>query len=327
LSLLILLAIVIWAIATRRFSEWREILFLTVPPLFYLAIAMGSGMNIGIRHILPMYLFFAVLIGGATSKLIQANRKWAYAVAVLLLFQAISVSRTFPAYVAYANELWGGPSNVHTLLSDSNADWAQQLKSVKTYLDGRNIKDCWFIYFAEGVIDTRYYGLPCKQLPTADSLWVREPLMAPPVVEGTVLISAGDHSGFEFGPGKLNPYEEFKSLKPKDIIDYGVLVYEGRFEIPLAASIGHEQQAQFLREEKRLPEALAEAQKAVEFAPYAVGPNALVGDLLTDLNRADEARPYYEKALANAKSVEPEFQIGWVAGLEKKLNGNKPAAP
>jgi hypothetical protein len=327
LALLIFLLIVIWAIATRRFTEWREILFLIVPPVFYLIIAMSSGMNIGVRHILPMYLFFAVLIGGATSKLIQANRKWAYAVAVLLLFQAISVSRTFPAYVAYANELWGGPSNVHTLLSDSNADWAQQLKSVKTYLDERNIEDCWFIYFAEGVIDTKYYGLPCKQLPTADSLWVREPANAPPVIEGTVLISAGDHSGFEFGPGKLNPYEEFKSLKPKDNIDFGVLVYEGRFEIPLAASISHEQRAQILREEKKLPEALAEAQKAVEFAPYAVGPNALAGDILTDLNRADEARPYYQKALTNAKTVEPEYQIGWVEGLQNKLNGNKPAAP
>ena len=327
LSLLIFLLIVTWAIATRRFNEWREILFLIVPPVFYLIIAMSSGMNIGVRHILPMYLFFAVLIGGVASKLIEGNRKWAYAVAVLLLFQAISVSRTFPAHVAYANELWGGPSNVHTLLSDSNADWAQQLKSVKTYLDERNIKDCWFIYFGEGVIDAKYYGLPCKQLPTADSLWVREPANAPPVIEGTVLISAGDHSGFEFGPGKLNPYEEFKSLKPKDNIDFGVLVYEGRFEIPLAASISHEQRAQNLREEKKLPEALVEAKQAVELAPYAVGPNALVGDLLTDMNRPDEARPYYEKALTNAQTVEPEYQIGWVEGLQSKLNGSKPAAP
>ena len=82
-----------------------------------------------------------------------------------------------------------------------------------------------------------------------------------------------------------------------------------------------------MREEKKMAEALAEAQQAVELAPYAVGPNALVGDLLSDLNRADEARPYYERALANAKSVEPEFQLGWVEGLEKKLNGNRPAAP
>jgi len=40
--------------------------------------------------------------------LIQANRRWAYAIAVLLIFQAVSTTRTFPAFMAYANELWAG---------------------------------------------------------------------------------------------------------------------------------------------------------------------------------------------------------------------------
>ena len=233
LSFLILLLVAIWAIATRRLTAWREILFLTIPPVFHLIIAMSSGMNIGVRHILPMYLFFSVLIGGAAWKLIQHNRRWAYAVVALLIFQAISTSRTYPAYLAYANELWGGPSQTYRLLSDSNVDWGQQLKSVKRYLDQRGIKDCWFIYFAEGVVDTNYYGIPCKPLPTADSLWVREPANAPPVIDGTVLISAGDLSGYEFGAGPLNPYEQFKSLRPTAVIDYGVFVYDGHFEIPI----------------------------------------------------------------------------------------------
>jgi hypothetical protein len=37
------------------------------------------------------------------------------------------------------------------------------------------------------------------------------------------------------------------------------------------------------------------------------------------MNRSDEARPYYEKALHLAETVQPEFQIGWVEGLKKKL--------
>jgi hypothetical protein len=319
LSLMLLLGIAIWAIAARRLTGWREILFLTVPPIFHLIIAMSSGMNIGVRHILPMYLFFAVLIGGATSKLIEKKRVWAYAVVALLVFQAISASRTYPAYIAYANELWGGPGEVHKLLSDSNADWGQQLKSVKRYLDQRNIKDCWFIYFAEGVVDASYYGIPCKPLPTQDSMWVKEPANAPPAIDGTVLVSAGDLSGFEFGPAELNPYEQFKSLKPVAVIDYGVFVYEGHFEIPLAASISHSQKAGWLLDAHQLPEALAEAQQALAFAPDAVKPNALMGDILIEMNKPEEARPFYQKALRQAKTVAPEFQIGWVAGLEKKV--------
>ena len=320
LSFLILLLLAIWAMATRRLAAGREILFLTVPPIFYLIIAMSSGMNIGVRHILPMYLFLSVLIGGAAWKLIERNRRWAYLIVALLIFQALSTSRSYPAYLAYANELWGGPSQTYKLLSDSNSDWGQQLKDVKRYLDQRGIKDCWFIYFAEGVVDTHYYGIPCKPLPTADSLWVNEPANAPPVIDGTVLISAGDLSGFEFGAGALNPYEQFKSLRPTAVIDYGVFVYDGHFEVPLAASLGHSQKAQWLLDAHHLSEALGEAQQAVALAPADVKTNALLGDIFTAMGRPDEGRGFYQKALALAKTVEPAFQIGWVKGLEQKLD-------
>ena len=325
LTFLILFAIMIGAIVAGKYRPWREILFLSVPPVFYFLVAMGSGMNIGVRHILPIYIFFAVLIAGMMASLIRRQRAWAYVVVAWLAFQAVSVARTYPAYVAYANELWGGPANVHNLLSDSNSDWAQQLKDVKTYLDRRGAKDCWFIYFAEGVVDYSYYGIPCKPLPTADSLWIREPANAPPAVDGPVLISAGDLSGFEFGAGPLNPYEQFKSLKPTAVIDYGVFVYDGHFEIPLAASLGHSQRAQAYLQAKAYPEALAEAQQAVALASDWVKPNALMGDALTALNRPDEASPYYEKALHLAKTVEPEFQVGWVEELEKKVASSREA--
>jgi len=322
LPFLLLLLITIWAIAARRFTAWREIYFLTIPPLFYLIIAMSSGMNIGVRHILPMYLFFYVLIGGATAKLIRENRRWIFLVIALLIFQAISTWRSYPAYLAYANELWGGPPRVHELLSDSNSDWGQQLKDVKHYLDRRNIKNCWFIYFGEGVIDASYYGIPCKPLPTMDSLWVDEPANAPPAIDGTVLISAGDLSGFEFGPAPLNPYEQFKSLRPVAVIDYGVFVYQGHFEIPLAASIGHSQKAQWLLDAGRLPEALSEAQQAIALAPDAVRPNLVLGDIFTVMQRPAEARVCYQKALTLAQTVEPAFQVGAVEDLKSKLGLN-----
>ncbi len=319
LSFLLLLLLAIWAIATRRLTAWREILFLTIPPLIHLIVAMSSGMNIGVRHILPMYLFLSVLVAGAAWKLSEHNRRWSYVIVALLLFQAASTIRTYPAYLAYANELWGGPSQTYRLLSDSNSDWGQQLKDVKRYLDRNHIQDCWFIYFAEGVVDASYYGIPCKPLPTADSLWVNEPANAPPAIDGIVLVSAGDLSGFEFGAAPLNPYEQFKFLRPIAVIDYGVFVYQGHFEIPLAASIGHSQKAQALLDDRHLPEALAEAQQALALAPDAVQPNALMGDILTAMQRPAQARESYQRALTLAKTIQPDFQIGWVSGLEKKL--------
>ena len=319
LPFLFLLGLAAWMIATRRMTGLREILFLTIPPAFHLAIAMSAGMNIGLRHILPMYPFLYVLGAGALGKMIERNRRWIYVAVVLVLWQAISATRTFPASMAYANELWGGPSQTYKYLSDSNADWGQQLKSTKAYLESHGIKDCWFIYFAEGPVNMKDYGIPCKPLPTIGTLWLEETVDAPAAVDGPVLISAGTLSSFEFGPGPLNPYEVFKHAEAAASIDYAVFVFNGHFEIPLAAALSHTQRAQFLVKDKRFDDALAEAQQAVTLAPNAVKTNALVGDILTDMGRSQEAVPYYQKALQLATTVEPEFQIGWVDGLRQKL--------
>ena len=316
--LLLLLAVV--AIAMKKLTCWRELLYLTIPPAFHFLVAMSSKMNIGVRHILPVYVFGAVLIAGAVSAFIKQDRRWAYAVAVLIAFQAVSSARTFPAYVAYANEFWGGPSQTYKYLTDSNVDWAQQLKSTKRYLEQRGIKDCWFVYFGEGVIETNYYGVPCKPLPTMDSLWVEKKIAPPAAIDGTVLISAGDLSGFEFGEGPtLNPYEQFKHIKPTAVIDYGVFVYEGHFEIPLAAAIGHAQKAWDLMGQKQPEQALVEAQRAAELAPDSVMAQRTLGDALTALNRRDEARACYERALTLATTVQPEFQADAVPELQKKI--------
>ena len=57
LGLLILLALVPLSLARSRIEHWRELLFLIVPAAIYFGVAMASGMNIGVRHILPVYPF------------------------------------------------------------------------------------------------------------------------------------------------------------------------------------------------------------------------------------------------------------------------------
>jgi tetratricopeptide (TPR) repeat protein len=281
---------------------------------------MSSQMNIGARHILPIYPFLYVLAAGALVRLFPSSKFWIYAAALLLIWQAASALRTYPAYMAYGNELWGGPANVHKYLADSNDDWAQQLIATQKYLDARGIKDCWFVYFAAGVTDTESYGVPCKVLPITETLyWLNYPLDVPPVIDGTVLVSAGDLTGFEFGPAPLNPYEIFKSAKPVDVIQHGIYVYQGRFEIPLAAGLSHAQKAQNFLAANNSAAALDEAQQAVQLAPDSVPTNQAMGDALAAQNRRDEARPYYEKALHLAQTVQPEFQVGSIPDLQKKL--------
>ncbi|HKV35436.1 MAG TPA: glycosyltransferase family 39 protein [Pyrinomonadaceae bacterium] len=318
-GVLLLLLLSLGVVVTRRLKRGREIIFLVIPVIFYLLVALTVGMNIGVRHILVVYVFLYVLIGGAAWSLIQANRKWAYAVGVLLLVHVVSSVAAFPNYIPYANELWGGPSQTHKYLTDSNSDWGQQLKSVKQYLDDRGVKECWFVYFAAGVVETDYYGIPCKPLPTLTTMWLNLPIDVPRWINGPVLISASNLSGVELGPGSLDPYGQFKLLKPTAVIDRGVFVFDGTFDMPLAAAISKAQKARNLAEAKQLDQAFQEVQEAVALAPDSIQTQLALGDILRELGQPQQARAAYEKALQLAKTIEPEFQIRSVPEIEERL--------
>ena len=326
LALLVLLLLVPIAIALRGPERKREIWFLAIPAVIYFGVAMLSGMNIGVRHILPVYPFLMIFAGWAAAELIRRKRRWAYAIVLLLALDAVSSLRVFPVYLAYANELWGGPANTYKYLSDSNVDWGQQLKAVKKYLDARHVKNCWFAYFADVVADPAYYGIPCKPLPTIASVWLlpstqglQNLRQVPSSIDGPVLISAGVLSGYEFGPGPLNPYDQFQRLTPTAVIQYGVFVFDGHFDIPLASALNDVTDAQLLDNAGQIDQALADAENAVRLAPDSVRTQGELGQILMKLNRPGDARPHFEQALTAATTIRPEFQVGWVAGLRAEL--------
>src|SRR5271165_1404030 len=317
---LVLLGMSVWAIVRRKLPV-REVWFLALPPALYLAVAMSAHMNIGMRHVLPMYAFLTVLEAAAAMALARESRRWTYVLVMVLAFQVVTSVKAYPEYIPYANELWGGSSQTYKLLSDSNADWGQQLKATSRYLQQRGVKDCWFSYFAEGVVPYQYYGIPCKPLPTPDAQWIGEKFDVPVEIDGPVLISGSNLSGYEYGPAELNPYAQFQELKPTAVIQNGVYVFEGHFALPMAAAIGHVQKANEFQAAKRLDEALAEAQTAVTLAPTSVKANVTLGDVLRAMGREDEARRSYEKALKLAQTIAPEFQVGWVETVRGKLEG------
>jgi hypothetical protein len=319
LTFLILLAVGVWAVVTGRVQERRATLYMTIPAALYLVLAIGGGMNIGVRHVLPVYVFLTAAVAGAAWALIQQNRRWLYVVVALLVFQAASVLHSFPAYIAYANEAFGGPADVHKYLSDSNSDWGQQLKAVKRYVDQRGIRECWIAYFGQGPLDYRSYGIPCKPLLTASSMYSPAALDVPPAIDGTVFVSACTLSGFEFGPPPLAPYEQFKTLKPVAVIDYGVFVFEGHFEIPLVSALSHVVRAGASLRAKDPQGARAEARLAEELAPESAVVLETVGRALDATHESDTAVDYYRRALAIAQATHPEFQARSIAGLQQRL--------
>ena len=321
IGFLILLLVLPVAVAKRHRGQWRELLFLAIPAAVYFIAAMGSDFNIGIRHILPVYPFLSILAAYGAWVLGRAHKIWLCAVWVLVLFHVVSSAHSFPNYLPYANEIWGGPTKTYKVLTDSNVDWGQQLKVTRKYLDERGIQDCWFDYFARMAADPAYYKIPCKTLPQR---------LGPPVenmparIAGTVLISVTELSPAVWGPGDLNPYARFRDVRPDDMIADGVFVFHGEFDVPLLAAMSHAQAAENLLANGTLSDdqarqALAEVQAAVSLAPDSVGIQAALGDTLSALHRNDEARAAYQHALTLAETNYPEFQRGWLPGLKRML--------
>src|SRR5207302_6999407 len=126
---------------------------------------------------------------------------------------------------------------------------------------------CWFAYTVEPAIPFRAYGIPCKILPTMDSMWFGLKTDTPPVIQGPVFISHIPLTFYESGSMLLNPYREFMRLKPTAVIENGVFVYDGTFQVPYAAAFDRAVTSGDLLTQHQPEQALAEAQAAVALAP------------------------------------------------------------
>jgi 4-amino-4-deoxy-L-arabinose transferase-like glycosyltransferase len=290
-------------------EKWRSTLYFLLPALMYFAVSLASTMDIGIRHILPVYPFF-VLIAAATAVALARWRSWGvYAAGALLLFHVVSSALVFPNYLTYANEAWGGPTNTYRLLTDSNADWGQGLRATKNYLDAHGIKDCWFAHYGWNT-NPAYYNVPCKPLPESIAHMFGGSLPPVPVrIEGTVLVSGSEADGDYWGPGDLNPYEQFLHRRPDDLIANSILVFHGQFDVPLLSALSHANHAQQLAGQKEWDQALAEAHTAIGLAPNSAEAHAVLGKILLAMGRTEEARSSFQDALSLAQTDHPQFQL------------------
>ncbi|HEY5382869.1 MAG TPA: phospholipid carrier-dependent glycosyltransferase [Acidobacteriaceae bacterium] len=319
LAMLALLALTLFAILRRWLRFSLDLYFILIPPIVYMAVSMGSHLNIGARHILPVFLFCCVLAGAGAAALFHRSRAWTLAIAALLLFHIASTAHASPNYISYANEAWGGPTQTYRYLSDSNTDWAQQLIATSAALRAHGIKHCYIAYFDNPFVLPADYGIPCTLLPTPDSYFLEEVLPVPPVIDGPVLISAGDLNGFELGSSVLNPFESFRHLKPTRFIQDGVFWFDGRFAIPLASALSHVQLSTAALKQHNPQLALTEAQQAEQLAPGAVLPELALGDALAASKNPTEARAAYTRAASTIATMEPGARETWQATLKTKL--------
>ena len=166
--------------ATARATRLRRQLWSVAPLLvlfgIYWAFAVTSHLNIGHRHILPTYPVLFVLLG-AFGPALEWRQPAVFAlVGALAFWHAGESLRIRPHYLAYFNQLVGGPENGYRHLVDSSLDWGQELPGLSRWLaennPGPQRQPVYLAYFGTG--DPAYEGLHAAPL-----LWQTYPPAGP----------------------------------------------------------------------------------------------------------------------------------------------------
>jgi len=231
-----LILILVWALAAQR-KFWFENPICAVcvfgPIVIYSGVMSITGWNMGHRHLLPIYPFLFILAGALIPWALRQGTLVKSGLAALVCWYGLASAWIAPHYLAYFNELVGGPDQGHHYLVDSNLDWGQDLKGLKKYMREQGIHHVWLSYFGQAEPD--YYGITYDYLPSyhlytptndRPQFWDAERL---PPLPGTVAISAtllqGMYPPFPDPEIAKHYFEDYRQRRPIAKIGYSIFLY------------------------------------------------------------------------------------------------------
>jgi len=141
----------------------------------YWAVSIQSHLNIGHRHLIPTYPVLFILCGTLGAWLARPFTWRAVVAAGLIAWHIAESLWVSPHYLAYFNELAGGPSGGRFHLVDSSLDWGQDLPGLRDWLSAnrRPGEDAYLAYFGTG--EPLYYGLDARRLAYINGFHTDEP--------------------------------------------------------------------------------------------------------------------------------------------------------
>jgi hypothetical protein len=158
--------------------------------LVYGAAAVASNLNIGHRHLLPLYPPLFVLAGCVAGPRAAPFLRTRVA-GLLVALHAAAALVVHPHHLAYFNEFVGGPRNGHRCLVDSSLDWGQDLPALERRLSAIAAKEgaaprAYLAYF--GMEDPERRGVRAERLLSAPLDRREGP--PPPLAAGVYCVSA-----------------------------------------------------------------------------------------------------------------------------------------
>ncbi len=209
-----------------RFVDWWALVCLVVAPALYGMSALSTNLNLGLRHVLPIYPFIFIGAGIVLGRLIVRWRVVGKILAGVLAFGLVAETLgAYPDYVAFFNTPSGESRGGLRLLGDSNLDWGQDLTTLAEWQRRYPSRKLYLSYF--GVADPEYYGVTASHLPGGYIFAQPAQIQLPDPREPSVLaISATNLQGI-YLPDQLKPsYDELRKYQPFEVLGGSIYLYE-----------------------------------------------------------------------------------------------------
>ncbi len=221
--LLLLLTYSVYITRGKHYQPLRSIFFriplhiyvITITIGIYTAFSLAGNLNIGVRHIIPLYPFIYVSLGSlAVSKFWAFKKIQAIIISMLVLYYLSSSILIYPHFLAYFNDISGGPENGPSYLVDSNIDWGQDVKKLQKYLQKNNISYVCMSYFGQTKLE--YYDIDFRYLPQNPRIEEIKDLNCVVAISVTSLYS------------KAGEFAWLKQYTPIEKIGYSIYLYDLR---------------------------------------------------------------------------------------------------
>jgi len=158
----------VWSVFQAFRHKRYVLLYALLPAVLYLVLTMMSHLNIGVRHLLPMFPFVAISGAGFISTVVdfglKRSRVLAIVLACLVLLPCLGIAIfTFPNYLTYFSPLAGGATRGWQTLSDSNVETGQEVKPLAAYLKAHGQNRVTGIMVGGEFL--RFYGVQLNDFP------------------------------------------------------------------------------------------------------------------------------------------------------------------
>jgi len=142
---LLVLAVAAAGFAARRI---RTITFEALAPwvasALFLLLSLTSTINIGVRHMLPVYPMLAV---GIATMVTHWPSKMQFGAWLLTGLVGVTALVSHPDYIPACNLLAGGTDSGYQVLVDSNYDWGQDGKRLKHWMEHHGVERVYLDFF------------------------------------------------------------------------------------------------------------------------------------------------------------------------------------